>query len=207
MKVSILIPLYNQEDLIQKCLDSIPKRSDIEIIVIDDCSTDNSFNIVKEKYPHVKLIKNPINLGVGLTRNRLLDVATGEYVFFLDSDDYIYPDVFSDIVDNDLKNDIILKPMCERNDGHKWFSGVHRGDFVKRSFIGDTRHPNKRCNEDSDFKYMLKNKPGFNLRKVNKVVYHYNEPRLNSLTWNYRKSQNMPGYDKGIEEWEEVHKK
>lgn len=205
IKVSVLIPLYNQEVLIEKCLQSIPKRDDIEVVVVDDCSTDNSYNIIKEKYSYVKLIKNDKNSGVGLTRNKLLDNASGEYIFFLDSDDYLYSDVFLDIIDNDLKNQIVLKPLCMRNDNYKWYSAVHRGDFVKRSFIADTRHPDMRCGEDSAFKKLLNNKNGYKEEKLNKLVYHYNEPRIDSLTWQHRKNKGVAGYDKGIEEWERVN--
>lgn len=206
-KVSVLIPLYNQEVLIEKCLNSIPVRDDIEVVVVDDCSTDNSYNIVKEKYPYVKLLQNENNSGVGLTRNKLLDNASGEYIFFLDSDDYLYSDVFLDLIDNNLRNQIVLKPRCMRNDGYKWHSAVHRGDFVKRSFIGDIRHPNMRCGEDSAWKKLINNKYGYSEERIDKLVYHYNEPRIDSLTWEHRKNKGVPGYDKGVEEWERVHKK
>jgi len=206
-KVSVLIPLYNQEVLIERCLNSIPVRDDIEVVVVDDCSTDNSYKIVEEKYKHVKLLKNDKNSGVGLTRNKLLDSASAKYVFFLDSDDYLYTDVFLDILDNDLNNQIVLKPKCMRNDGYIWYSAVHRGDFVRRDFIADIRHPDYRCGEDSAFKKLINNKVGYKEDRIDKLVYHYNEPRIDSLTWEHRKKKGVPGYDKGIDEWERVHKK
>ena len=207
MRVSILIPLYNQEELIKKCLNSIPNRDDIEIIVVDDCSTDNSFNVVKENYSKVKLIKNDKNLGIGLTRNKLLDNASGDYIFFLDSDDYLYTDNFNIVIDSYLKDQVCLKPKHERNDGHKWFSTVHRGDFLKRNFIGNLRHHNLRAAEDALFKKELNSKKGYNEEKINILVYHYNEPRVGSLVWEYRKERNFPGYNAGVEEWEEVYRK
>jgi glycosyltransferase involved in cell wall biosynthesis len=204
-KISILIPLYNQELLIKKCLDSIPNREDIEIIVVDDCSTDNSYEVVST-YSNISLFKNEKNLGIGLTRNKLLDKAEGEYIFFLDSDDYLYTKEFLEVVDK-LNGQVCLKPKCRRNDGHVWYSAVHRGDFLKRSFIGDIRHPDSRCGEDSCFKKLLNNKKGYQEERIDKVIYHYNEPRIDSLTWEHRKKKGIRGYDKGIDEWEKVYHK
>lgn len=206
MKVSILIPVYNQEKLIERCLNSIPKREDIEIIVVDDCSTDGTVEAVK-KFENIKLIKNDKNLGIGLTRNKLLDNATGDYVFFLDSDDYLYTEEFVNILDNKLKDQVCLKTRHRRNDGHVWFPRVHRGDFIKRSFIGDIRHPDLRCGEDSAFKNILNNKKGYSEERIKDIIYHYNEPRIDSLTWTFRKEHGFKGYDKGIKEWEEAHGK
>lgn len=204
MRVSILIPVYNQEKLIERCINSIPKRDDIEIIVVDDCSTDNTLKVL-EKFDNIKVIKNDKNLGIGLTRNKLLDNASGEYVFFLDSDDYLYTDAFNKVLDNRLTNQVCLKTKHRRNDGHTWYPAVHRGDFLKRSFIGDTRHPDMRCGEDSAFKSLLRDKDDYAEERIKDVIYHYNEPRIDSLTWTYRKEHGFKGYDKGVEEWEEAH--
>ena len=206
MRVSILIPVYNQESLIERCINSIPKRDDIEIIVVDDCSTDNTLKVL-EKFDNIKIIKNETNLGIGSTRNKLLDNASGDYIFFLDSDDYLYTEEFNKVMDTKLNNQICLKTRHRRNDGYVWYPRVHRGDFVRRSFIGDTRHPNKRCGEDSDFKKLIKDKEGYAEERIPNVIYHYNEPRIDSLTWEYRKANGFKGYDKGVDEWEEVYGK
>lgn len=201
VRVSVAIPVYNQEELIIKCINSVPKRDDIEIVVVDDCSTDNTLETLKQ-FDNIKLIHNEKNLGIGLTRNVLIENCLGDYIFFLDSDDYIFPDVFLDIVDNDLKNQIVLMPQCERNDGYVWYPSVHRGDFLKRDFINKVKHVDARCGEDSLFRDSIKKLPGFKLEKIPKLVYHYNEPRIDSLTWINRKNQNDPSYQGGIEDWE-----
>ena len=203
IKVSILIPLYNQEELIKRCLDSIPERDDLEIIVVDDYSTDNSFNVVKENYPKVKLFKNNKNLGVGLTRNNLLQKAAGEYIFFLDSDDYLYTDNFSKALSK-LKNQIVLIPKYQRNDGVAHYPRVHRGDFLKRSFIKNILFKDMRASEDWEFKLEVNKLSGYIEEKIDIIVYHYNEPRVGSLTWEDRKRRKIPGYQAGIEEWEKV---
>lgn len=181
IKVSILIPVFNQEKLIKTCLASIPPRDDIEIIVVDDSSTDNTWKVL-QSYKNIKCFRNPANWGIGLTRNVLLSHAKGEYIFFLDSDDYIYPDVFNDVMDHDLTKDVIIL-KCLHKEGHNkiWFPRVHRGDFVKRSFIGKTRHPNLRKAEDTVFRKILEKLPGYKIKYVDKIIYYYNI-RENSLS-------------------------
>lgn len=93
-KISVIIPVYNSENYLEKCLDSVVNQTlkDIEIIIINDSSKDNSLKIIKKyqkKYENIILINNKINLGIGKSRNKGLEIATGEYITFLDSDDYI----------------------------------------------------------------------------------------------------------------------
>lgn len=92
--LSVIIPVYNTEKYLRKCLDSIINQTykDLEIICIDDCSTDNSFQILKEyelKDPRIKVFKNETNLKVGKTRNLGITLATGDYIHFMDSDDWL----------------------------------------------------------------------------------------------------------------------
>lgn len=92
-KLSIIIPIYNSEPYINKCLDSICAQihEDWEILLIDDGSKDRSAQICKqyaEQYPNVKLISKS-NGGVSSARNYGLDLAKGEFIFFLDSDDFV----------------------------------------------------------------------------------------------------------------------
>lgn len=93
-KVSIIVPVYNSGKYLKTCLDSIVRGTlkDIEIIAIDDCSTDNSLLILEEyakEDSRIKVYHNEKNLGQGASRNRGLDVARGEYIGFVDSDDYV----------------------------------------------------------------------------------------------------------------------
>ena len=95
-KISVIVPVYNVENYINKCLDSLVNQSldDIEIILVNDGSTDNSQNIINEykiknKYSNkiISLIKE--NGGMSDARNFGLKHATGEYISFIDSDDYV----------------------------------------------------------------------------------------------------------------------
>lgn len=93
--VSVIIPVYNCEEYIQKCLDSIYSQSydSFEIIVVDDGSTDGSLRILRQnakKHSNITLIEQA-NKGQGFTRNHALKLANGEYVLFVDADDYIEP--------------------------------------------------------------------------------------------------------------------
>lgn len=92
--VSVVIPVYNVERYVAECLDSVLAQTltDIEIICINDCSTDGSRAVVEsylEKDARISLYDNEVNRGLATTRNRGLDRAKGKYVYFLDSDDMI----------------------------------------------------------------------------------------------------------------------
>ena len=92
VKVSVILPVYNASDYLHQCMDSIVGQTlkDIEIICVDDGSTDNSLDILKEyeqKDKRVKVIQQK-NAGAGAARNNGLSIATGEYLSFLDSDDF-----------------------------------------------------------------------------------------------------------------------
>ena len=84
-KVSVIIPVYNVEKYLRQCLDSVVNQtySDIEIICIDDASTDGCYDILKEyeqKDKRITVLKNAKNIGLGLTRNRGLEFAKGDYI-------------------------------------------------------------------------------------------------------------------------------
>ena len=94
IRISIIIPIYNVEKYLRECLDSCINQTleDIEIICVDDCSTDGSYEILEEyqnKDPRIKIFRQETNKKQGAARNKGLEVATGEYVWFVDSDDYI----------------------------------------------------------------------------------------------------------------------
>lgn len=92
-KISIIIPIYNVEKYIRTALDSVVNQTlnDIEIICVNDCTPDNSFEIVKgyaSRDNRFVLLEQETNQGQGAARNRALDIAKGEYVMFLDPDDW-----------------------------------------------------------------------------------------------------------------------
>lgn len=100
-KISIIIPAYNTAKYIKKCLDSLlfQTLSSIEIIIVDDVSTENMDDVYAKfsKYPNVIILKNKEHIGPGGARNKGLEIATGEYVGFCDSDDWVELDTFEKI--------------------------------------------------------------------------------------------------------------
>ena len=102
--ISIIVPCYNVEKYIERCLNSILNQTigieNMEIILVDDCSTDGTREILRgcqEKYPFLTVLFNEENLRQGGARNRGIEIATGKYLGFVDSDDWIEPDMYLDM--------------------------------------------------------------------------------------------------------------
>lgn len=102
MKLSIIVPVYNMaaDEKLQFCLNSLVNQTitDYEIITVDDCSTDNSLEILRSyemKFPEkIKVIASPVNKKQGGAKNLGLTVAAGEWIGFIDSDDWVTPDFY-----------------------------------------------------------------------------------------------------------------
>ena len=97
-KISVIVPVYNAEKYLRQCLDSIVSQTlrDIEIICVNDGSTDASLSILEEyaaKDSRIVVISKP-NAGYGHSMNMGLDKATGEYMGIVDADDYILPTMY-----------------------------------------------------------------------------------------------------------------
>ena len=93
-KVSVIVPVYNASTYLEQCLDSLVRQtlSDIEVIIINDGSTDTSRDIVMryiKQYPHIYYVERD-NKGISYTRNQGMKLARGKYIMFLDSDDYLH---------------------------------------------------------------------------------------------------------------------
>ena len=102
MKISIIIPVYNTSPYLRECLDSIFSQDyhDCEVLCVDDGSTDDSLDILNEyqqHYPNNMIVLSQSNQGQSVARNTAMDKATGDYVVFLDSDDYFMPNALQDI--------------------------------------------------------------------------------------------------------------
>ena len=110
IKVSVIVPVYNVEDYLIECLTSIINQTlkEIEIICIDDCGTDNSINILKEyakKDDRIRIISHKENKGLGPARNTGIKESKGEYISFIDSDDYISRDYLENLYNTIIKYD------------------------------------------------------------------------------------------------------
>jgi len=106
MKVSVIIPVYNVEAFVERCARSLMEQTldDVEYIFVDDASPDGSMEIVRnvlKEYPErqTSIIVHPENKGLPAARNTGLSVATGEYIYHCDSDDWVEPDLLEKLYD------------------------------------------------------------------------------------------------------------
>ncbi len=128
IKVSVIVPVYNTEKYLRRCLDSLVNQTldDIEIIVIDDKSPDNSNEILKEyekDYKNkIKVFHNKTNKGIGYNRNLGIEKASGKYIAFVDSDDWVNETMYEKMYDKAEKGELDLvlcnfHKMLEKEDG------------------------------------------------------------------------------------------
>ncbi|MCM1290352.1 MAG: glycosyltransferase family 2 protein [Prevotella sp.] len=115
--VSVIIPVYNAESYLRETFDSVLEQTltDLQIIVVNDCSTDSSAKICDEyaqKDSRIKVFHLPENRGPGVARNLALDYADGEYCTFLDSDDRIHPNALKEMYEFALRNKLDIV-RCE----------------------------------------------------------------------------------------------
>lgn len=128
-KISVIIPVYNAELYLKRCIDSVLNQSfkSFEIIAIDDGSKDNSFKILNEFQqfsPNVRTLSRE-NKGAAYTRNEGIKLAKGEFIMFIDSDDYINPDylqVFYDEISSGIDDAVIGGLQRVNQDGKQLFS-------------------------------------------------------------------------------------
>lgn len=161
IKVSIIVPIFNTEKFLSKCITSIISQSleEIEIICVDDGSEDNSLSIIQEYAKTDKRIKiiTQKNQKQGAARNRGLKVATGEYVGFVDSDDYIQEDFFEKLY-NTAKNynaDIVCASIIRKRKNSQKF----RLEYTKTLVAEDIDEKLKVCTSiGGDYNWNVWNK-------------------------------------------------
>lgn len=145
MKLSIIIPYYNNGNYFKRCFDSLLqqelKSDEFEIIVVDDGSTEDTGRLLSyiEKHDNIRYIRQE-NAGPGAARNRGLDVAQGEYVFFCDSDDFIAENVLGSLYQIACNNklDMLFHNRIQINDGDS--INEHRRNFGKIDFYPSGKH-------------------------------------------------------------------
>jgi glycosyltransferase involved in cell wall biosynthesis len=131
--VSIIVPVYNAENYLEKLISSIKKQSfkDFECILVDDKSTDNSYNLLKNLIKddkRFKLLQNRKNLHIAKTQNAGMEVANGKYLTFIDNDDYIevnYLKNFSEILEKENNDIVIGTRWREVDENHNEISTKH----------------------------------------------------------------------------------
>lgn len=210
--ISVIVPVYNVKDYLEKCVDSILSQtySELEVLLIDDGSTDGSSlicDILANKDNRIKVIHQD-NGGLSAARNTGLDIATGEYIAFVDSDDYIKKTMYADMLralndsdadiaiggiryidekDNPLF-DISLDELVEVEDEREKYSQLQENDILtvvqwnklyRKEIFKDIRYPVGKIHEDV---YVAHRE----LYNANKIIfipgeYYYYVQRIGSI--------------------------
>lgn len=134
--ISIVIPIYNAERFLPKCLDSILDQTytNLEVICVNDSSPDNSLEVLNkyaEKDSRIRVVDKE-NEGVSAARNVGLSMVSGEYVMFVDADDWIDPETCQCAVDamTEYQVDVVLWSYVSENHGNQSFKKLFNGDMV-----------------------------------------------------------------------------
>ena len=176
--VSVIVPIYNTESTLRKCVNSVlgQKYNQLELILIDDGSTDGSSGICMELLAMDSRVRyfHQLNSGASIARNKGLDMSTGEWIMFLDSDDWIDSEMLDRMLtmtDNSPEIDIIQSSV-PRDNGEPVRTGLFTSSeaiqklleglwwtpcckLIRRSSIGDIRFPERTICEDYYFNYHL----------------------------------------------------
>ncbi len=219
-KISVIIPIYNGERYLHDCFESIKKQtySNLEIILVNDGSTDNSKDICEEWAKNDSRVKvyNNKNNGVSYSRNFGIDKATGEYIIFIDCDDFIEKEAIETLMKNIKENDLILANYYKYYSNKKVIKNplIPTKNYSKREFINEfwdlynayiiSSPCNRLYKNDILKQYNIKFKLDYNLGEdlifnldyiercnticvINKYLYNYRYTE-NSLTTKYREN-------------------
>lgn len=209
--ISVIVPVYNVEKYLRKCVDSILAQTytNLEIILVDDGSPDNCGKICDEyaaKDSRIKVIHQE-NGGLSAARNAGLDVATGDYIGFVDSDDYIAPDMYEklyqaiEIYNSDIalcgfkkfelesrtevyekkllyRDEFLKELLLENIKSYAW------NKLYKKSLFDNVRFPEGELFEDLKIMHLIGEKVSA-VSFTNKILYYY-RIRQGSITFNNR---------------------
>lgn len=204
-KISIIVPIYNDERNLYKCIDSLLNQSfkDYEIILVDDGSTDASVNICNQYGIDVYRINHQ---GSGAARNEGIRHSKGEYIAFVDSDDYIdyrYLEIlYNEVVQNNsdlcicdylttneykpnIFNKQIEKRLLTKDECFRMYFRVNQkkdyygvwGKLIKKELLVNTRFIEGKINEDIPFIYEIINKANKIMYVNETLYYYYNNPK------------------------------
>lgn len=221
MKISIIVPVYNSSLYLKDCLNSLLNQTikDIEIIAIDDNSIDDSLNILKDLeqkyYGKLKVYHNSKNLGQSVTRNKGIELAKGEYIGFVDSDDYVNNKMYQTMYEEAVLNnypEVIITGLCFVKDNYYLENNFSFLNRTKGKIINSTENPDfilnqspSSCNKlfRSD---IVKNNLFLQCKMWEDVSFTYsklfNAKRIlyfNNLDYFYRKKGNSGVSSKGFD--------
>lgn len=215
--ISIIVPVYNVEKYIRRCINSIIKQTYqyLEIILVDDGSTDNS-GLICDKYAHIDnriTVIHKKNGGLSSARNTGIDIAKGAYIGFIDSDDWIAPETYEVLYKNlvrydadvsDIDSVILSKEFIYKNNKEKIYIYEGREILIdyfisnkysccrklyKRSIIGEIKFPVGKINEDITTNYLFLASAKREVKSSLKLYYYFNNP--NSITGKVFKKKDL----------------
>ncbi len=219
-KISVIIPIYNVEPFLGECLDSVLNQTyeNLELVLVEDKSTDNSYNIAlayQAKYPNIVLLQNKKNMGLSYTRNRGVKESTGDYVVFVDSDDIIDKTMIEKLM-NAIKITGLDIAMCKykifiknikevKCSGNLSSESTCNEPFLysitghcwnkiyKKSLIEGLDFPVGRIYEDVPFTYPVLVKAQ-NIAYLDEVLYYYRKSK-NSITMTNKFNPSLKSLD------------
>lgn len=223
LKISVIIPVYNVEKYIKKCILSVVDQSykNFEILIIDDGSTDNSIKMIEDIVLENKNINvyRKENGGLSSARNFGLEKASGDYILFVDSDDWIEKDLFKILVENLIDEDILIynlgeynnkenkvvtskkirnikKELLRVNEGYKFLDEVPNGVWLKCYKTSFIKQNNFRFNEElklyeDTYWDIITLVNAKKVRFLDYVGYWYRTAREGSLITNLTKEKNI----------------
>lgn len=206
-KVSVCIPVYNSELFLVECIESLVTQTlkDIELIFVNDGSTDRSPFILKKyakRFTNIKIV-NQANTGLGGARNAGINSASGEYIGFVDSDDFVEPSMFETLYNSAKKNNVDIA-MCgvriypsnitSKRCWYNPYEGKISAEFLNRNTQPWNKIVKSRLIKESSFKFYKENGDGVfillmlkakGIVSVNEKLYNYRAGH-NSMSTNYK---------------------
>ncbi|MBM6691186.1 glycosyltransferase [Fusobacterium mortiferum] len=225
IKISVVIPMYNVETYVRKCIESVLNQTykNLEVIVVNDGSKDNSLKIVKE-YIFDKRLKiiDKENMGVSSARNRGIEEASGDYITFVDSDDYLDKNIYKNIVKKLKDEDIVIFNFEYFNNNGQKRKGIHLAEeysYINKGEKFLKKISNVCWNKLYKYEY-IKNKRFIsgiifedifwsidtllfceNVKFINEIGYYYREERKGSIA-----TSNKIKTKQAIEAYEKIEK-
>ena len=196
IKYSFIVPVYNTEKFLKKCLDSLVNQTykDFEIIVVNDGSTDKSSNIIskyQKKYKNIIVI-NKENEGLSMARNRGIQKSSGKYIIFVDSDDYV-SDKLLENIDKEMEDcDILRFQIATLNECYAEEKEYHEEGFSARSGLEAFKYLSSYHFVEPAWCYVIKKdyyiKNKFSFKKG---VYHEDFGLIPYVIYNARKVKSI----------------